>query len=639
MEFDNKTIALPNDHSSENQLDLRNIIEKYLIHWKWFILSASIFIAIGFYTLNFKRQVFQASTTIKIKNEQQGDRSALSVFQDLGVMAPASQNVEDEMEILMSRDLIAEVIKSLKLNVQIFTDKNYLSTFLDKNLSFNTHFYENENYTNPPITINFILNDSILEKTRASFVISINSTNNFTFINLDESFDKSSGNRYAFGKKIETNFGDIIITPNPAIESKELIGLDALIRITPLRELANTYADRIEIEPKSDYSSVLSLKISDGTKVKAESFLEELVNKYNERAIRLKDELTKSTSNFVTRRLEIISNELSDVDLTAESIKTRYQISDAASETGLNMQSGQAVENQIVQANTQLEKIGYIKEFVATKDENDLIPIDVGVADNNVSSTMQQYNELMMQKKRLLENSTEKNPIVVNLNEQLKTLKFNIDQGLNNLESSQKISLDALNRQDLRINSRLYSAPRQERQYRDVQRQQQIKEALYLYLLQKREETAITLGVADPNAKIIDSPESLKNPISPKKTRTLFGFIILGIVFPIGVIYLVDLLDTKIQTKEDVERVLNIPIIGDIPKFESNKNYLIKKDDYSSVAEAFRILRTNLNFILPKSLDSKENLFLLLQQLLMKENHISQVTLLLLYAMPESEHY
>lgn len=596
MEFENKA-HLQDDDNFESNLDLRELIEKYLSYWKWFLIAIILSLLIAFLYLNFERPTYEATATIKIKNEQGGDKSTLSAFQDLGIITASNEDVEDEMEILLSRDLIAEAIKSLKLNIQFFTDKNAISNFLDNTLSFSTGYYERERYLDPPIKINFFINDSTVYRTNAQFIISINSLNNFTFLD-EENFIKK---KYSFGERVTTNFGDIIITPNTDLRKSKLVGSNILVKISSIRDLADSYSERIEIKPKSVLSSVLSLKVTDGVVHKAEDFLTELVNKYNERAIKLKDELTKSTSNFVTKRLEIISEELLNVDLSAENLKVRYRISDAASQTGLNQQSSSAIENQIVEANTQLQKIGYVKEFVATKDENEFIPVDVGVSDDNVSTSVQQYNQLMMEKQRLLKTSTEKNPIVVNINEQLKTLDSNIKQGLNNIESSQKISLEALNRQDLRINSRLYSAPRQEREYRDIQRQQQIKESLYLYLLQKREETAITLGVADPNAKIIDSSKGDEDPVSPKKLIILIVAMAIGFLTPLGVIYISELLDTKIHTREDVEKALNIPIIGDIPKLGigTKANYLIKKNDYSSIAEAFRILRTNLNFILP----------------------------------------
>ncbi len=591
---------IEDDNFDQNSIHIRDIIDKYLRYWKWFIFSLIISISLVFLKLNFSRLEYEATSTIKIKDENGGDNSTLSVFQDLNIMGGSKENVEDEIEILKSKSLISEVVKALNLNIVYFTEKNKLSDFLDSDLGMSTEFFKTENYIKPPIKINFFISDSLLHTTKSKFIISIKSSTNYTFFDIEG--DKIS--KHSFGEKISTNFGDIVITPNEDLKGKDLVNQDILVNISSIKSLVTRYSKKLIIEPKSEFSNVLNLTLTDGVKRKAEDFLNTLVEKYNDRAIAIKENLSKSTSDFVDKRLLIISEDLSNVDLSAESIKTRYRITDAASEAGLNMESGRIIENQIVQANTELEKINFIKDFVATKDQNEVIPFDLGTQDDGLSSSVQQYNTLMREKKRFLKTSTEKNPIVVNINEQLQALDNTIKQGLDNMESTQRISLDALTTQGNRINSKLYAAPKQERQVRDIQRQQQIKEALYLYLLQKREETAITLGVSDPNAEIIDYAESKANPIAPNKKVLLFIGAILGLIVPFVSIYAADLLDSKVHTKEDVEKVLNIPIIGDIPKFKSKTKYLIKKDDYSSVAEAFRILRTNLSFVTTNSDDT-----------------------------------
>lgn len=573
-------------------VNIKEIIFKYLKYWFWFLLSVVVVLIFSLYKLNFTRPQYRAVATIKIKDEEQGDKSKLSAFQDLSVLAGSNEKIEDQIEILKSKSLISEVIRSLGLNIQLYTQKNSLSKFIDENLNGETEYYEVENYLTPPLNLNFLVSDSIVNVTGKTFKIYVNSNNKFTYIDDDNEIQKS----YSFGEKVSTSFGDIIITPNVDLKKSMLFNTNILVKILPVKNLARYYSNGISIEPVSDFSSVLALTIDDGVIKKAEDFLNELVKKYNDRAINYKEELTQSTSDFVTKRLEIISNELSDVDLTAESLKTRYRVSDAASEIGFNIQSGQEIENQIVQANAQLKKIEYLKDYVSNT--NEFIPSNIGIGDNNVENISKQYNDLMLQKKKLLENSTEKNPIVVNINEQLKGLRENINAGLNNLETSQQISIDALNQQDARINSKLYSAPRQERKIRDIKRQQQIKEALYLYLLQKREETAITLGIADPDAEIIDMAEGY-GPISPKKHLFYFSSLLIGLFIPFVIIYIKDFLDTKVKTRDEVEKFLNIPILGDIPRLTNKKRFLISKDDHSSIAEAFRILRTNLNFVLP----------------------------------------
>ena len=467
------------DDSNVNIVDL---IYKYLKYWKWFVLSIILSSAFILYKLNFIRPQYRATSTIKIKDEKSGDNSTLSVFQDLSIMNRSNQKIDDEIEILKSKGLLSEVVKSLKLNVQLYSNKNKISEFLDDNLGFDTEFYENEKYKNIPLKINFLISDSALYKTNAQFLIFVNSENNFTYIDKKRDIYK----KYEFGDKIGTHFGDIIVIPNTDLKSNNFVGTNILVKITSVKNLANSYSGKLDIEPKSDFSSILSLTVKDGVRQRASDFLNELVKKYNERAIKLKEELSKSTSDFVTNRLEIISEELSNVDLTAESLKTKYRLSDAASNTGLNMQTGQEIERQILQTETELEQINSVKEYVSSKNDNDLIPVDVGITDNNFSASVKQYNELMLEKKRLLDYSSEKNPTVAKVSEQLKILKNNISQGLDNLESSQRISLNALSEQDRLINSRLYSAPRQEREIRDIQRQQQIKESLFLLLLQKK---------------------------------------------------------------------------------------------------------------------------------------------------------
>lgn len=586
--------------SQDSSTNIREVLDKYLRHWKWFVLALVLSIFLMYLKLNFTRPTYQALTTIKIKDEKGNDRTALSAFQDLGLMTNSNQNIEDEIEILKSKSLISETIKSLNFNISFYSNKNYLSTFLDDNLGFNTEFYEKEEYENPPLKINFFVSDSVLDHVSTNFLVQINSPNQYTYKDLNSLVEK----KVNFGERNTSNFGDFVITPLIDLRENGLVGSSILVSLTPVKDLANDYARSIIIEPNSEFSSILTLVISDGVKKKAEDFLNELVQKYNDRAISLKEELSNSTSNFVNTRLGIISQELNEVDENVESVKTKFKLSDVASSTGLNMESGQALESQIVETSTQLEKINAIKDFVQSKNDNELIPVNIVEGNSGVSNLTKQYNELMMQKKRLLENSTEKNPIVINLDKQLKDLESNISQGLDNMESSQRISLDALQRQGARINSRLYSAPKQERQYRDITRQQQIKEQLYLYLLQKREETAITLGVSDPNAKVIDLAESLPSAIAPKKKVFYLIAILIGILIPFSIIYIIDALDSKIHTREDVESILNVPILGDIPKIDHEK-YIISKEDNSSTAEAFRIIRTNLNFILDSNLKGK----------------------------------
>src|SRR5690606_10608745 len=234
---------------------------------------------------------------------------------------------------------------------------------------------------------------------------------------------------------------------------------------------------------------------------------------------------------------------------------------------------------------------------------------NLGIADANVNQVTKSHNELVAQRDRILKNSSEKNPVVINLNNQIDALKVNLESSLENMKRSSQITLNSLTKEDSRIGGQLYTAPTKQRQLRDIERQQSIKESLYLYLLEKREESAIRLGMSSPKAKIIDTAYSTFSPVAPNKMITYLAALIIGLMIPIAFIYIQDMLDTKIYDKEDLTDVLKIPYIGDIPK-TSKKTKLISKYDYSPKAEAFRIIRSNIDFILKEHKSGAKKVFI-----------------------------
>ncbi|MBT8254576.1 MAG: tyrosine protein kinase, partial [Bacteroidia bacterium] len=197
-----------------------------------------------------------------------------------------------------------------------------------------------------------------------------------------------------------------------------------------------------------------------------------------------KEAIVKVTSDFINNRLEIVSTELDQVDLTAESLKKSNRLSNIQSQANIFLQSEKENESKLINTSNQLQLIDYMNDYVTSNEaETDLLPINVGIDDPNVSQITKSYNDLVLQRDRILRNSSEKNPTVVNLNNQINDLKSSLTQNLNNLKRSTEITLGALNREDARIRSQIYSTPQKERQFRDISRQQSIKESLYLYLL------------------------------------------------------------------------------------------------------------------------------------------------------------
>jgi capsular exopolysaccharide synthesis family protein len=529
------------------------------------------------------------------KTKKAGQLSELTNLQNYGIFSSDFGKIEDEALILKSRSLIEQVAKDLKLNRSFYVQGK---------------IKDQEVYKNPPININFFESDSLINKVDTTLYLKFISKNKFSLsgYNTNELIELNSNqgvSEHAFGDKIATGFGDIIITPNFGVYGTK-VGTSLKIVLKPMEQVIENLIRKIEIKTTLN-SNIINLSIKESLKDKGELILNTLIEKYNSDVVHDKEKVIKITSDFITNRLAMVSQELEQVDLTAENMKQANRLSDLGVQSSIFLQSEKENEAKLVATTNQIQLTEYMSDYLAENNANgDLLPANVGIADNGVAQLTKKHNDLVLQRNRLLKNSSEKNPTVINLNNQIRALKDNLSKSLANIKSSNEITLNSLKKEDARINSQIYAAPKKERQFRDITRQQSIKESLFLYLLQKREETAITLGMSSPNAKIIDKAFSTTKPVNPKKLIVYLAAFLLGLAIPISIIYLLDLIDTKIHTKADIEKIVDAPFIGDIPQSSSKKKgRLIAKVDYSPKAEAFRMLRTNISFILKDIKDKK----------------------------------
>ncbi len=585
-----------NPNNTATKDSIKNAVETYLSKWK--LIAGCVILAIALATvyLRYATNKYQASASIRLTDDKgKGKLPEISKLQTYGLFATNASNVLDEVEVLKSRTVLEQVVKDLSLNIK-FSQIGRLK--------------EQELYEKVPLNLNFIASDSIIHALDTTFYVKIIDPSRFMVSSEDNStiIDQNGleGKTYSFGDKIETHLGDLIITPNiDAYEGK--VGSNLKVKITPVLEVVEVYKTRINILTTLD-SNVITFTLQENIKQKAEDILNKLIEVYNNDAIKDKEEVVKATSDFINNRLEIVSRELEQVDLTAENVKKNNRLSNLQSQSAIFLQTEKENEQRLIQTSNQIQIIDYMSDHITENDaESDLLPSNIGLQDPNVAQITKNHNDLVLQRNRILKNSSEKNPTVINLDNQINALKENLNQSLENLKRSQQITLDNLNAESARISSQIYSAPGKERQFRDINRQQSIKESLYLYLLQKREETAITLGMTSPKAKIVERAYTSAIPVFPKKSIVYVVSFILGLLFPIAYVYLKDLLDSKIHTKDDLTSQVSAPYIGDIPKYgSSKKKVLVSEVDYSPKAEAFRLLRTNIDFMLrDKSKTSK----------------------------------
>lgn len=570
-------------------MDYREIIKPYIRRWKWFVLTGLIAIILGSIYNRYAVSLYSVQAKIQILEDDKGS-SQLNVFQDLDVFGGVGNRVEDEIEILVSRSNLIKVVKDLGLNKAIVSLGNLK----------NTEIYKNPD---PPFNINFLAPDSIVNNTRAYFFI--NPVSDTTF----EYSDNNDGpfNSFSYGNTIKSPAGDVIITPNeqftPRLGAKKFV-----VSVNPVSAVAEQYQKSLQVSISDEQSKIITIVLNDPIIKRAEDVINSLIANYNQNAIDDKKAIADRTSNFIDDRIASISTELSSADQSAVEFKSGRGITDVATQNSLNLSIGAENQEQLQNASIQLEIASSMKEIIENEGGYEVLPSNVGLEDASIANTTAKYNELALQRKRLLESSNEKNPIIVNLDQQLDGLKRTMRSSLNGMTNNLGLQVNSLSNRLSKINSRIYSAPKNESALRDIARQQQTTESLYLYLLQKREEAQITFASSSAKSKIVDSAFPVSEfPIAPKKKIVLLAALFLGMLVPFSIIYVHELLDNKVHNKVDLEKLTgNIPVLAELPKISKKENSLVKLGERTVLAESLRILRTNLDYII-KSHKDKAN--------------------------------
>ncbi|WP_282163154.1 GumC family protein [Ulvibacterium marinum] len=566
-------------------LDYKAILKPYLKNWKWFVLSAIIALILGFLVIRYSTPKYAIQAKIQILGDDTSS-SELAAFQDLQMFTTVGGEVQDEIQVMGSRTNIIEVIKKLGLNKRIIA----LGDIRNSDL-----------YESPPFRVSFLAPDSIVHFTNQELFITLKTDTHFEYA-LEEDSPVES---LAFGKKFTSPAGDIIITPNN-MSLESLRGNKYKVTISPITAVAEKYQKKIFISVVEDNSQIISIALEDAIPQRGKDIINNLISNYNENAVEDKKAIADRTSDFINDRISEIYGSLSNVDQSAEDFMAGRGIANIATQTNVNLNMGAASQKELQNASVQLDIASSMQNIVENQEGYELLPANVGLADPSIVSTTARYNELALERKRLLESSNEKNPIIVNLDQQLEGLKRSMQSSLNSVTNNLGLQVNSLSDQLSRINSRIYSAPRNERALRDISRQQETTESLYLYLLQKREESQITFASAAPKSKVIDNAYlANKDPVSPKVPIILFAFLILGFVVPFSGIYAKELLDNKIHNKISLEKLTgNIPVLAELPRIAKKENNLVKTNERTVLAESLRILRTNLDYVLKPKRDS-----------------------------------
>jgi tyrosine-protein kinase Etk/Wzc len=581
------------NENSEQNFQISDIVGQYASHWKWFLLGACVSLSIAFIYLRYTIPQYKASTTILVKDEKKGGMlSELSAFSDMGLGGGMKSNLDNELEILKSRTLVESTVKKMNLNIALIVDGKIINT---------------EIFKNTPITVNFIDRKPGFYESNMAFEYLSLTPNTFKLENISgqNGILLSKRNKYIYGQPIETKYGTLVINKSGTKENVFDYNTTKInIVISPLENVTESFRSRLLVNLLNKSSSVVELSMTDPVIEKAEAFLDNLIKNYNEDAVADKNFISESTSRFIVNRLALITEELDGVERDVQSFKNTNQLTDIETESKLYIEGSSEYDKKGVETDIQLDVIASMLDFMKKSKKSDLLPTNIATSDGDASELINSYNQLVLDRNRILKSATEANPTVIKMDQQLSSLKSTVAASLNRMQSTLNIQKRDLNNQKGFFNSKIVKIPTQERQFRVIARQQKVKEELYLYLLQKREETAISLSATEPNARVIDTAKGSKAPVAPKKNTIYLAALLLGLFIPFGIIYLIDLLDTKIKSRLDLDGKTLVPFIGDVPSSDSPSE-IIKSESRTSSAEALRIIRTNLEFMLSKVPDGQ----------------------------------
>ena len=565
----------------EKPINLREVYEKYIVYWKWILASVLIACVIGFFYLRTQPYTYHLTTTLLVVDQSKsGAMNEMSMMKQLDVMGFGSSlsMVNNENEVLKSSALMKRVVNQLELHTT-YTTKDFLRTI--------------DLYTASPY---YVKMDSMalmqLEKT-LSFEIA-REEGQYTI--------EGEYNDSAFSQTVK-KLPAMINTPAGPIS----IALRKGLKFLPQKEITVTISNpnavgryisaKLLTTEVSKQVDVINIGLNVSNEQKGKDILNTLSAIYNRDAIEQINRSAMNTANFIDDRLRLISGELSDVEGEVENYKQVNQMTDISSDAKIYLERNNEFDQQRIQVENQLSLIRFVEEFISKgANQYALIP-NLGLTDVGLVAVIQKYNELLMNRERIAGGSSEENPALRNMNQQIVSARRSIQVSIANSRKGLEITKRELDSQNQRAVSKIRDLPRQEREFIEIKRQQQVKESLYLFLLQKREEASLTMAITVPKGRVLNTPD-VGEQTGPRSKIIMGIFFLLGLAFPLLIIFLRDLINTTISNRAQVEKLSDVPVLSELGHNTTGQVIIDHSSNTDSNAELFRLLRTKLQFTL-----------------------------------------
>jgi len=580
------------DSKKKKEKSLKEMIQPFLLKWYWFLTSIAVMVTLAVLYIKSSVPVYKIQTSVLIKEASKMSAASgdFSVLQGLsGFSGMGTNSIENEIEIFRSKKLIEKALADFNTQVPVYAKQTFRDVELYKDTS--------------PIVINLVSQKESSTPPKEHIFIDVKGDK---IILSSKEFKKNIETR--FGKLVSLPFCNIIFTKNKNYKAYKNKNIDLnrlYFTFNEFEENIENFQKKIDIDLINKDATVIGISMLYENKDKAKDILNNLVMYYNTLAINDKNIESKKTKDFIDERILLISRELGNVENQKEDFKTQNSIVDIPSEARINLEFNTDAKKRILQLDTQSELTDMLTEYLKRQSANQILPTNIGLDNAEASSNIVIYNKLILERNRLLETATEDNPLVKELSNQISNIRMGVMQSLQSSKNNNAIVKGKILRQLNLSENNIEKIPSQEKLFRNIERQQQIKENLYLLLLQKREEAAITMANTSEKARVIDDAFGSRKPVSPKKIVILFGALICGFCFPMLMLYVKQSFSNKIVTRNDVQELSEVPVLSEIPRSADKNNNIIKLNDVSPMAEAFRILITNLNYLIPQKKSAK----------------------------------
>lgn len=572
----------------ESNFDLKAEIFKYLAYWKWLLLGFLLGGLSAFLYNRYTIPKYYTEASLMILSEEENSIASALPSGGGSIFQFGDQTLDNEIVSLKSKRLVRKVVDGLDHNISYYIEGNVIAP---------------EAYQNSPILIKFLSPDSIVNNTTKELFVNPLSKTDFQLIDEPLGYNKV----HNIGEVIRLDELEFTIEYRSPDDVANFADTSPIkIQILPLDLVSSNYISEIIIAPKGKAMDILSLGLIQEVSNKSKDFLNNLMYQFNLDGVSDKRQVALSTTEFIQERLELITSELDSVEGGLADFKRENNFMDVGSGAQEFLLKSTEAEKKIFDLELQLEILNSIGSTLNSREGYQLLPSNVGVAAGGVSGLISAYNTLVLERNAYLKTATPENPTVETITSQLNSLKENLVDNILTAKRNLRIELTELGQLDQAAQSKFSTFPGMEKGMRGIVRQQEIKEELYLFLLQRREEAAIAFAVTSPVAKIIDPAYTYPDPVDPKPWLILLGGFLLGLIIPLIILFVKFMLDTKVHHKGDLSTLIkNIPFLGEVPKITGETEEVIQLNDRSPLAESFRILRTNLAYLINRKKEDR----------------------------------